>query len=81
MAGALGVATPAHFSKSFIAAMPAMIFLKPYIHLNPIRANLVTHLCSYPFSIYPAFIVQVKAPKFLGHWQIKKWSYCLIVML
>ena len=39
--------------------------LSRYIHLNPIRANMVTELCSYPFSSYPAFIDQVKAPKWL----------------
>jgi hypothetical protein len=33
------------------------------LHLNPIRANLETELCLYPFSSYPAFIGQVKAPK------------------
>jgi REP element-mobilizing transposase RayT len=39
--------------------------LSRYIHLNPIRANMVAELCSYPFSSYPAFIGQVKAPKWL----------------
>ena len=39
--------------------------LSRYIHLNPIRANMVTELCSYLFSSYPAFIGQVKAPKWL----------------
>ena len=53
--------TPAHFTTSLIAAMPAMILLKPYIHLNPIRANMITELCSYRFSSYPAFTGQAKA--------------------
>ena len=39
--------------------------LSRYIHLNPIRAKMVTELGSYPFSSYPAFIGQVKAPKWL----------------
>ena len=39
--------------------------LSRYIHLNPIRAKMVTELCSYPFSSYPAFIGQVKAPTWL----------------
>jgi REP element-mobilizing transposase RayT len=39
--------------------------LSRYIHLNPIRAYMVTELCSYPFSTYPVFIGQVKTPKWL----------------
>ena len=39
--------------------------LSRYIHLNPIRAKMVTELCSYPFSSYPAFIGQVKPPTWL----------------
>jgi hypothetical protein len=39
--------------------------LSRYVHLNPIRSNMVTELCSYPFSSYPAFIGQVKAPTWL----------------
>ena len=39
--------------------------LSRYIHLNPIRAKMVPELGSYPFSSYPAFIGQVKAPTWL----------------
>jgi REP element-mobilizing transposase RayT len=39
--------------------------LSRYIHLNPVRAGMVTELSTYPFSSYPALIGQVKAPNWL----------------
>ena len=49
--------------------------LSRYTHLNPIRANMVTELCSYAFSSYPAFIGQDKAPKWLElNWLLSLFS-------
>lgn len=39
--------------------------LSRYIHLNPIRAGMVTELSAYSFSSYPAFIGHVKVPNWL----------------
>lgn len=39
--------------------------LSRYIHLNPIRANMVEQLIDYPWSSYNAFVGQSKAPKWL----------------
>jgi putative transposase len=39
--------------------------LSRYIHLNPLRANLVEQLVSYPWSSYPSFIGKAKPPEWL----------------
>jgi putative transposase len=40
--------------------------LSRYIHHNPLQAGLVTRLADYPWSSYPAYIGQVKAPAWLS---------------
>jgi REP-associated tyrosine transposase len=39
--------------------------LSRYIHLNPLRANMVTQLDEHPWSSYPAFIGKAKSPEWL----------------
>lgn len=39
--------------------------LSRYIHLNPLRADMVEQPASYPWSSYPAFIGKQKAPDWL----------------
>jgi len=39
--------------------------LSRYIHLNPVRAKIVTNPAEYPWSSYPAFIGRTKAPGWL----------------
>ena len=39
--------------------------LSRYIHLNPVRAGMVTAAERYPWSSYPAFIRKVKVPAWL----------------
>jgi len=43
--------------------------LSRYIHLNPVRANIVTRPVEYPWSSYPAFVGKIKPPK----WLETKW--------
>ena len=43
--------------------------LSRYIHLNPIRAGMVSHCREYPWSSYPVFGGYTKAPEWLEtHW-------------
>jgi putative transposase len=43
--------------------------LSRYIHLNPIRAGMVSHCREYPWSSYPVFGGYAKAPEWLEtHW-------------
>jgi putative transposase len=43
--------------------------LSRYIHLNPLRANMVEQLLSHPWSSYPAFVGKATAPDWLErHW-------------
>lgn len=39
--------------------------LSRYIHLNPVRAKIVTNPAEFPWSSYPAFIGKIKAPGWL----------------
>ncbi|MEC4684120.1 MAG: helix-turn-helix domain-containing protein [Nitrospirota bacterium] len=39
--------------------------LSRYIHLNPVRAGMVTTVEQYPWSSYPAFIGKTKVPAWL----------------
>jgi REP element-mobilizing transposase RayT len=39
--------------------------LSRYIHLNPIRVNMVDRLVDYPWSSYPAFVGQEELPNWL----------------
>jgi len=39
--------------------------LSRYIHLNPVRAKIVTNPSEFLWSSYPAFIGKIKAPDWL----------------
>jgi hypothetical protein len=52
-------------SKDFSIPLDADAYLKQlsrYIHLNPLRANMVEQLVSHPWSSYPDFVGKAKAP-------------------
>lgn len=47
--------------------------LSRYIHLNPIRVNMVEHLADYPWSSYRAFIGKEQSPQWLDTEYILEW--------
>jgi REP element-mobilizing transposase RayT len=53
------------FKSILIDADEYLRHLSRYIHLNPLRANMVEQLLSYPWSSYPAFAGKAKAPDWL----------------
>lgn len=53
------------FKAILIDADEYLKHLSRYIHLNPVRAKMVSTPAEYPWSSYAAFIGKQKAPKFL----------------
>ena len=53
------------FKSILVDADEYLKHLSRYLHLNPLRANMVEELLSYPWSSYPAFAGKVKAPDWL----------------
>jgi REP element-mobilizing transposase RayT len=53
------------FKAILIDADEYLMPLSRYIHLNPVRAKIVTKPVEYPWSSYAAFIGKMKAPDFL----------------
>jgi putative transposase len=57
------------FKSILVDADAYLKHLSRYIHLNPLRANMVEELLSYPWSSYPAFVGKAKTPDWLErHW-------------
>ena len=57
------------FKSILVDADAYLEHLSRYIHLNPLRANMVEELVSHPWSSYPAFVGKAKAPDWLErHW-------------
>ena len=48
--------------------------LSRYIHLNPVRAKIVTNPSEFLWSSYPTFIGKIKAPDWLEE---QLWPYAL----
>jgi len=49
--------------------------LSRYIHLNPVRAEMVTSASEYPWSSYPFFIGKMKMPAWLvGDWILAQFG-------
>jgi REP element-mobilizing transposase RayT len=61
------------FKSILVDADEYLKHLSRYIHLNPVRANMVEELLSYPWSSYPAFAGQAKVP----HWLEVDWLLSL----
>ena len=53
------------FKSVLVDADEYLKHLSRYIHLNPVRANIVTNPAEFPWSSYPAFIEKIKAPGWL----------------
>ena len=53
------------FKSILVDADTYLKHLSRYIHLNPLRANMVEQLVSHPWSSYPAFVGKAKAPDWL----------------
>jgi putative transposase len=53
------------FKSILVDADEYLKHLSRYIHLNPLRAQMVEHLLSYTWSSYPAFVGKTKAPDWL----------------
>lgn len=53
------------FKAILIDADEYLKHLSRYIHLNPVRAKMVSAPAEYKWSSYPAFIGEIKAPQFL----------------
>ena len=53
------------FKSILVDADEYLKHLSRYIHLNPLRANMVEQLLSYPWSSYPVFAGKAKAPDWL----------------
>jgi len=53
------------FKSILVDADEYLKHLSRYIHLNPVKANMVEQLLSYPWSSYPAFAGKAKAPGWL----------------
>ena len=53
------------FKAILIDADEYLKHLSRYIHLNPVRAKMVSTSSEYKWSSYPAFIGKIKAPQFL----------------
>jgi len=53
------------FKSILVVADEYLKQLSRYLHLNPIRANIVEQLIDYPWSSYNSFVGQTKAPKWL----------------
>jgi len=53
------------FKSILVNADEYLTHLSRYIHLNPVRANIVTGPAEFSWSSYPAFIGRIKAPDWL----------------
>ncbi len=53
------------FKAILIDANEYLTLLSRYIHLNPVRAKIVTHPMEYPWSSYPAFAGKGRKPDWL----------------
>ena len=53
------------FKSILVNADEYLTHLSRYIHLNPVRANIVTGPAEFPWSSYRAFIGRIKAPDWL----------------
>ena len=61
------------FKSILVDADAYLKHLSRYIHLNPLRANMVEELLSYPWSSYRAFVGKAKAPD----WLERRWLLSL----
>jgi len=66
------------FKSILVDADTYLKHLSRYIHLNPLRANMVEQLISHPWSSYPAFVGKAKAPDWLERdWLERDWLLSL----